>query len=331
VVELAVVIILLIASTFLTLALTKYFGNLFKRLGYVGIDVFKVRRVEVPLLAGLSIPISLIIFLYVGYIINIIHYRIFISLSLVILSILLVGLLDDFFDMPGIYKPVACMLGGIPIILFGTYDIHLSFPFGVGFRISIIYLLLIIVGISVSANTVNMLDVANGVVSLASMIVFITMGLSVYIVHGYTNLYPILLGIFVILGFFYYNKYPARVFLGNAPALVIGAYIASLAIIYQVEFPTVVSMYPFIHNSFFFLSKVRRFVEHKKLNIVITKLDDDGYIHDACYEGAPITLLRFLVSREPLRENDVVWSITILFIFSSILAIVSAFLMGWGL
>jgi len=317
-------ILAVLSSMFATKSFTEFFGSR----GFVGIDIFKTNKPKIPLLGGLSIPLTIVIFSIIGYLTGLIGWKEALVVTLVISILTLVGLLDDFRDVSGLYKPVACLLGGLPIIFLHTYIPHLDFPFGVGFRISIIYIIMIPLGISVAANTVNMLDVINGLVATAGIIVLSVMGIAMYILGVDGNLYPIIIGIAALVGFLYYNKYPAKTFLGNAPALVIGGYIATLAIMYHVEFPTVVAMFPFIHNSFFFLNKIKGFVEHKQLNIKVTELDQMGLIHDARDEKAPITLLRFVVSRDPLSEFDAYLNIVVLFIFSGLLAVISCFLMG---
>jgi len=317
--------ILAILSSMLT---TRLFSSFFRGRGFVGIDIFKTHRPKVPLLGGLSIPLTIVIFSILGYLTGLSGWRESLVVVLVTSILTLVGLLDDFRDVSGLYKPVACLLGGLPIILLHTYTPHLDFPFGVGFRITIIYMLMIPLGISVASNTVNMLDVINGLVATAGIIVLSVMALAIYILGMDGNIYLIMIGIAALIGFLYHNKYPAKTFLGNAPALVIGGYIGTLAIMYHIEFPTVVAMFPFIHNSFFFLNKIRGFVEHKQLNLKVTELDHEGLIHDARDEKAPITLLRFIVSRDPLSEPDAYLNIVILFIFSGLLALISCFLMG---
>lgn len=320
-------IILALVSFFSSLILTYYFKNFFFKRGFIGIDQFKLSHPKIPLLGGLSIPIIIIILISSSYFIGYLSLKITFSLSLSILIILFVGLIDDFITVPGVYKPVACLLGGLPILLLHTYDPHLAFPLGTGFRIAVVYPLLILIGISVAANTVNMLDVINGSAAVGGIMILATMYFSAYIIHGVINPYPFIIGIMVLAGFLFFNVYPAKTFLGNAPALVIGGYIAVLAILYKIEFPTVVSMFPYIHNSFFFLSKIKGFVEHKKLRARVTQLNKHGYIEDARDADAPITLLRFLVSDTPLKESDVFINIFLLFIVSSFFAIASSFLM----
>ncbi len=321
-------LLLFILAILLSTLTTKLFSSFFRSRGFVGIDIFKTHKPKVPLLGGLSIPLTIVVFSFLGYLTGLLGWREALVVTLVTIILTSVGLLDDFREVSGLYKPVACLLGGLPIIFLHTYTPHLDFPFGVGFRITIIYLLMIPLGISVAANTVNMLDVINGLVATAGIIVLGVMGIAIYILGMDRNLYLIMIGIAALLGFLYYNRYPAKTFLGNAPALVIGGYIATLAIMYHIEFPTVVAMFPFIHNSFFFLNKIKGFVEHKQLNLKVTELDSQGLIHDARDEKAPITLLRFIVSRDPLNEFDAYLNIVILFIFSGLLALISCFLMG---
>lgn len=321
------IILLALVGGVSSLILTRLFGIFFGRRGLVGIDIFKSDRPEVPLLGGLSIPVTLVVFIFIGYFLGLLSPEYFLGLSLLLILILGMGLVDDFLSVSGLYKPLVCLLGGLPIIFFHLYNPHLSFPLGVGFRISIIYMLMIPFGISIAANTVNMLDVINGIAATGAIIVMIVILASTLILGRSVNTYPIILGITVLLGFLFYNRYPSKVFLGNAPALVVGAYIGALAIIYNVEFPTVVAMFPFIHNSFFFLNKIRRFVEHKQLNVRVTDLDDEEHICDARDDRAPITLLRFIVSKEPLREYEAYLNISLLFLFSAFLALASAFLM----
>ncbi len=321
------IISLSIASFLVSLSLTYIFKNYFFNKGFTGIDMFKPHHPSIPLLGGLSIPLTLLIFSIVGYYLNIIPFNIAISIFLVILIILIAGLVDDFMPVPGIYKPLICLLGGIPIVFFHIYNPHLFFPLNIGFRIAIIYSIIILIGVSVSANTVNMLDVINGSATTGGIMVLVAMLLSAYIIHGSVNPYLFIVGILTLAGFFFFNKYPAETFLGNAPALVIGGYIASLAIIYRIEFPTIISMFPFIHNSFFFLSKIKGFVEHKHLSMKVTTLDESGYIRDAGDDKAPITLLRSLVATSPLNEEEAFFNIFLLFMISLLLAIFSALLM----
>lgn len=313
---------------FLTsIVITKLFLPFIGRRGFLGVDVFKLERPKIPTLGGLPILVSYILMLTILYLIGYIPVDIYAVVVLVSFFSAYIGLLDDLFDLPGYFKPLACLLAGVPIILFGTYVPRLSFPFGVGFRITYIYLLLILVGISISANTVNMFDVINGSALVGTLFTLSTIIISSLILHPGLNVYPALILLFILLGFLPFNIYPSRVFIGNIGALLLGSQLALYGILYKVEFQAVVAMLPFIHNSFFFLNKFKKFIEHKRLGYRVTFLNEDGLIGDAGDPNAPITIIRFLVSSEPLSEKSLLLNIVILFGFSSLLSILS--LLWW--
>ncbi len=319
--------ILLIVAAPATYLLTKFMARVIERLGYVGVDIFKLDKPVIPSLGGIPILIMYSILMYLLYLAGFVAIDVFAAVVLACLIAGFVGLLDDLYDMPGYFKPLACLLAGLPIILFGTYIPRLYFPLGVSFRITYIYILLILVGVSVSANTVNMLDVVNGSALIGTLVVLVTLALSAVIIDPSNDILPLLALLSVLAGFLPHNIYPSKIFIGNVGALFLGAAVASFAIIYKVEFQAVVAMLPFIHNSFFFMNKFRRFVEHKRLNYRVTELGSDGLIGDAGDPNAPVTLVRLLVAPNRLSELDVVLNITLLFIFSSILAMLS--LLWW--
>ena len=319
--------IVFIATFILSMLITWIMNIVSLRLDITAIDVHKLDLSKLPRISGISIPISLIISLLMLSLLNIIEYKdvtlpIIISLSL----IMLIGLLDDLLELPGYYKPLACMLGGLPLILFRVYCYKLRFPLGIGFRIPLLYPIFILIGFSVSANTVNMLDVINGSAATGVLLVLITALIDILILHIDLNPLLIVIGIAAILGFLYFNKYPARCFPGNVGTLSMGGYLALIAIYYRIEFPIVVAMLPFIHNSFIYLGKLKKFVEHKKHGYKITLFDDKGLIRDACELGAPITLIRFLVSDKAKTELELYYNIVILFIVSSVLSVISSIL-----
>src|SRR5438270_10758174 len=108
---------------------------------------------------------------------------------------------------------------------------------------------------------------------------------------------------FSLLGFFYYNRFPARAFAGNVGQLSIGASIVVLAILGKTEIAGVVAIFPNIQNSFFFLSRIRRFTEHRELTSKPTKLLPDGRLADSEDPRAPLTLVRSFFNDPATTEN----------------------------
>jgi UDP-N-acetylglucosamine--dolichyl-phosphate N-acetylglucosaminephosphotransferase len=317
----------IISSSISSVIITYLLMKAFERIGLTGVDIFKPSKPSIPHNGGLSAPITVILSMTILLLTVHMDSSIYLSITLSLVIMILIGLADDFFDLPGFYKPMAAMLAGLPLIVFATYDYRFKIVFGGGFSIPIIYVLAIPVAMSVTSNTVNMLDVINGSAAWGVFISLIAGLISSIVLSSELGLILSLIFISSMIGIIILNSYPADVFLGNAGSLSLGALIGLLAIIGDMELPMMVAIFPFIHNSFFFLSHVKNFVEHKRLNAKVTYLNDRGLIEDANMKDAPLTLLRFIVSDGPKKESTALKYMIILFILSGILAIVTAFLM----
>src|SRR5262245_17408393 len=119
------------------------------------------------------------------------------TLSDAVLAILLttvigfiVGIVDDRKVMPGWFKPLALVAAAIPIILLGAHGNYLNLVFGSAF-IPILYIPLILVIIPVVGNTINSIDVLNGVASSSVIIALIPILVSVLL---FGNVYVFLAG-----------------------------------------------------------------------------------------------------------------------------------------
>ena len=76
----------------------------------------------------------------------------------------IIGLIDDKRVMPGSFKPLALILATVPLIVLGAYGSHLHLIFGAVF-IPLLYVPLILVIVPIVGNTINSIDVLNGVAS----------------------------------------------------------------------------------------------------------------------------------------------------------------------
>ena len=75
--------------------------------------------------------------------------------------------IDCGYDM---VNPIMLIFASLPILFFGTYQPGIEFPFFGAVRLNIIYPILILIAITVTANTMNTIDVLNGTVSGFTMI-----------------------------------------------------------------------------------------------------------------------------------------------------------------
>ena len=239
----------------------------------------------------------------------------------------LIGYVDDRKVMVGWFKPVALMVAAIPIIIFGAYDSDFTFPlFGV-VQIPILYIALIVLMITITGNTINSIDVLNGVASGFMVIASFSLSICLFIVENYEiAIVSLPLG-FVSLAFYRYHKIPSRIFPGDSGALALGAMYGAVAIAGSVEIIAAVALLPAVINSFLFLSSVKRIVEHREVKGKPVEHTNDFKLKATDDETSSITLVRLILAGGPLSEKQVGREIFKLAIFSGILAIVTAFLM----
>ncbi len=239
----------------------------------------------------------------------------------------IVGLIDDRKVLGGWFKPVALAVSAIPIIVLGTYNPHLSFPLFGFVRIPELYLALIIFMIPVTGNTINSIDVLNGVASGFMTIASFALTAGLFITSHYDiALASLPLG-FVSLAFYKYHKFPSKIFPGDSGALTLGAMYGVLAIVGHVEIIAAVALLPAVINSFLFLSSVKRIIEHRQIKSNPVTHTDDFKLMSTTDKNAPITLVRLILARGPLTEKQVGLIIFKLSFFSGILAIITAFMM----
>jgi len=182
--------------------------------------------------------------------------------------------------------------------------------------------------IPVTGNTINSIDVLNGVASGFMTIASFALTISLFIVHNYDiALASLPLG-FVSLAFYKYHKFPSRIFPGDSGALTLGAMYGVLAIVGHVEIIAAVALLPAVINSFLFLSSVKRIIEHRQIKSNPVTHTDDFKLMATTDKDAPITLVRLILAGGPMTEKQVGHVIFRLAIFSAVLAIVTAFMMG---
>lgn len=254
------------------------------------------------------------------------------TLSNAVLAILLttligftVGIVDDRKIMPGWFKPLVLVAAAVPIILLGAHGNYLNLVFGSVF-IPILYIPLILVIIPVIGNTINSIDVLNGMASSSVIIALIPILASVLL---FGNVYVFLAGLPLLAGtlaFYKYHRYPSRIFPGDSGTLLMGTMLGAIAIAGKSEIIAVIALLPAVMNSFLFLSSMKKIVEHREVKARPTMLTDDFKLMASKDKKAPVTLLRLILADGPLTEKDIIKQVTKLAIFSSVLAFISIYI-----
>lgn len=325
-------IILPIISFILTFLLTPLIMKFMIKIGKTGIDIHKLNKPMIPDMGGLSIILGILISAIVMYMLNELTAIVIASLLAALIAGI-IGLLDDIFNLGGILKPVLTIFAFLPIWLMGTYSPHPALPFIPGTRLFIVYSLLLPFSIAVTANAVNMLDVINGATPLTTIPVFIALAVSGVLLGGRGIEIISMVAVASLIAFYYYNKYPARTFMGNAGDFFIGGLIGALAVTGRLEIVGIVALMPQIMNGFYILSSMKRLFEHRSVKDKPVKLREDGLLEASDNPKAPISLLRLLLMKSPEHEKDLATSFFILSLVSCVLAIITAYLTTirlWG-
>ena len=242
-----------------------------------------------------------------------------------------IGYVDDRKVMGGWFKPLALAIAAIPIITLGAYNTDLAFPLFGTVQIPVLYLVLIVFMIPITGNTINSIDVLNGVASGFMVIASFSLSICLFIVQNYEiAIVSLPLGV-VSLAFYKYHKVPSKIFPGDSGALTLGAMYGAIAIVGGVEIIAAVALLPAVINSFLFLSSVKRVVEHRQIKGKPVEHTEDFLLKATDDKKAPVTLVRLILAGGPMSEKQVGFAIFKLTIFSGILAMITAFMMGVSL
>ena len=238
-----------------------------------------------------------------------------------------IGYVDDRKVMSGWFKPIALVIAAAPIIFLGAYDSDLAFPLFGEVQIPILYLAIIILMIPITGNTINSIDVLNGVASGFMTIASFSLSIALFILQNYEMAVISLPLGFVSLAFYKYHKNPSKIFPGDSGALTLGAMYGAIAIVGQVEIIAAVALLPAVINSFLFLASMKKVVEHREIKGKPVEHTEDFKLKATNDKTAPITLVRIILARGPLTEQQIAFHIFKLTLFSGVLAIITAILM----
>ncbi len=175
-------------------------------------------------------------------------------------------------------------------------------------------LLLIPIGMIGASNAYNMLAGYNGLEAGMGIVILSTLGLIAYSTGNTVVVVIAVTTISALIAFLYFNKYPAKVFPGDTLTYPIGAIVAIVAIVGNMEFPAfmIFSLY-YIE----FLLKARG-----KLRPEWTaKLLDDGSlaVRDKVYSVPHIAILLLRKIKGSAYEKEVV---LVVLLFQAVIALV---------
>lgn len=240
----------------------------------------KVHTKLMPRLGGLAIYLAFILGFFIIYpAISGIDSKLIWGMILGGTIVVLVGALDDRFDLSPRLKLLGQIIAALVVISFGLdiEIVHLPFmedAVALGW-LSYPLTVLWIVGITNAINLIDGLDgLASGVsgIATASILVLALMMGNVTVIL----ICAILLG--AIIGFMFYNFYPAKIFMGDSGALFLGFSLATLSLLEFKQAALVTFLVPIfilgVPLSDTFFAILRRLVNKKPISAA-----DKNHLH----------------------------------------------------
>jgi len=297
-----------------------------KRRGIVGTDVHKPDKPKVPEMCGLAVIAGVTVAGLLSSALLDRHSREIAAFLGTVLIAGAIGVIDDLRPLSPRLKPILTAVAAAPILLLATYNPHPVFPLIGTLRLTILYPFLILLAIAVPANAVNMLDVFNG--SMSGTLSIVTLGLGLVLaLSGNATATSLALALFgSLLAFYLFNRYPARVFGGDAGSLAVGAAVGALSVIGSIEAVTIAALAPYIMNAFYGLASIGRLYERREIKSRPVRLRSDGMLEATTDRNAPVTLTRLILAEGPMREQQIVRTMLLLTALSSTLAVLAFFL-----
>ncbi|MHA1281340.1 MAG: hypothetical protein ACTSVV_12030 [Promethearchaeota archaeon] len=332
-VEICYIIIIFIATLLITHFSLPYVIKFMHKKGFIGYDIHKNSRPAVAESGG----ISLLIGFTVACLLLLLFFPILFNEIIIILITVLVaggiGFIDDRIKLKSRYKMFLTLISG-GIIFLGHYFnfiyIHSpTIPILGKLRLTIIYPLVAPIIVAVFANTVNMLEGYNGEGSGTILIASFFILICAIIWNSVEGLLFSLIVIAILIPFYRYNKFPARIFPGDIGTLSLGAMIACIALFGSLEVVVFCALLIHIFNSFYVISSVKGFFESSEIqegkNDII--LLEDDRIKASDQKDAALTLPRLILARGPLTEPELVKNFYAISIICGFFAIVSVLFM----
>ena len=237
----------------------------FKKAKITGKDVHKPGKPEIPEMGGLSIVAGLVSGVLCAVALSTLTssqmfnypFILFSNLTALyaalttILIIAIIGLFDDLVSLRHSVKMLLPIFASVPLVAIAAGDPYVSVPFFGQLYLPLIYpLILIPLAVTVVSNLTNMLAGFNGLEAGLGIIACASLG-AIALEKGSIDAAILLFSMVgALLAFIWFNKYPARIFIGDVGTLSIGACIVSAVIIGNFEMAGVVVMMPYILDFF---------------------------------------------------------------------------------
>jgi UDP-GlcNAc:undecaprenyl-phosphate GlcNAc-1-phosphate transferase len=157
--------------------------------------------------------------------------------------IFLVGLADDLTPVSAWTKLLAQVAAGLVLYLGGLTINPISIPFTGSHEIGQLSVFITVAWVVMLTNAVNLIDGLDGLAAGVSLIAALTLAVigTLYAAGPAALFASALIGFLAV--FLGYNRYPARIFLGDSGSLQIGYYFAVISLVVPIKSYTAAALY----------------------------------------------------------------------------------------
>jgi UDP-N-acetylglucosamine--dolichyl-phosphate N-acetylglucosaminephosphotransferase len=321
-------VVTLIALTFtLTMLITPYVIWRMRVAGILGTDVNKRRKPKIPEMCGIA---GIVSFAIAGGLVAVVFKMFGRELDLAILAALsamtlggIISLIDDLYGITRWGKAIYVAIAGMPLAIVSIGNPVISTPW-FNFDFSAVpwlfWLVLVPIGITGVANAMNMSAGYNGVeTGQMSIISGILLVIAFLKDPGNPSvpIFALLLGASV--GLFFYNRYPAKMFIGDVGTLGMGAGLGAGIVIGGLELYGLICMAPAFYELFASIYYTLKGVERRPIVMkpVILK---DGRLK-VKKETRWYTMFFRVLGWRPMREDRLVASVLMFYLIAGMSAI----------
>ena len=304
-----------------------------KKIGLVVKDQNKENRPLVPIsggvivMGGMFIGLLMYVFFKVFFFnLPVSQYYLMYVLAAVssIMMITFIGFIDDLMikknhdSSSGLrqwQKPLLTLIAAIPLVVINAGTSNMILPFIGKINVGLIYPLVFIpIGVVGAANMVNILAGYNGLETGMGIVYIGMLGLYSYVNEIYISALIALMAFSALIAFYYYNKYPAKILPGDSLTYLLGAVLASIAILGNMEKAVLIVAIPFFIE---FILKARGKFQKQSYGYY-----KDGMVNNL-YEKEIYSIPHLLTRTGKYTEKQIAYFVIFIeFIFSSLIWLV---------
>jgi UDP-N-acetylglucosamine--dolichyl-phosphate N-acetylglucosaminephosphotransferase len=318
-------------SASIVLVLTPPLIRKMKAGGMIGEDVNKSPRVVVAELGGISalfaFSISLSLVVGVEKLAGNVAEPPFLAAISVFFMAAMIGLIDDISNLRQRLKAVAVAFAALPLMLIHLGTSEIVLPTGVTWLFVgpwhlAYWLILVPIGVTGMANAMNMSAGYNGLETGQMAVISISL-LAVAISLGSPPVSLLVFGAVLgsVLGLFIFNRFPARVFIGDIGTLGLGAALAAGVILAHIEFFGLIviapAFYELVATAYYGMKRKNGERKQACRNPIIAA---DGTLNTP-NGSSRYTLAYWILSKRPMTERSLVRAILALYAVSGAVAV----------